>query len=90
MNKLIKTGLASASVIALAVTALVTSPSAYAAGSSSINPQPVTKLTKGGTLTLPILYPPIQYNVSHPDGNDADVNGMMGMTQPSLIYFDSN
>lgn len=90
MNKLVKTGLAGTSAMVLAVTALVTSPSAYAAGSSSINSQPVSKLKQGGTLTLPILYPPINYNISHPDGNDADVSGMMGMTLPSLIYFDSN
>ncbi|MFM7623337.1 MAG: ABC transporter family substrate-binding protein [Actinomycetota bacterium] len=73
----------------MAITALVSVPAANAAGATSINAQPVSKLKQGGTLTLPILYPPIQYNISHPDGNDADVSGMMGMTLPSLIFFDS-
>lgn len=74
----------------LAVTALITAPAANAAGAVSINAQPVSKLKQGGTLTLPIFYPPIQYNISHPDGNDADVSGMMAMTLPSLIFFDGN
>jgi peptide/nickel transport system substrate-binding protein len=78
----------SASVLALSM--MIVAPTANAAGSVSINAQPVSKLKQGGTLTLPILYPPIQYNISHPDGNDADVNTMMGMTLPSLYFFDAN
>ncbi|MFM8961895.1 MAG: ABC transporter family substrate-binding protein [Actinomycetota bacterium] len=84
-----KRAFAAISALSLAITALVSVPAANAAGATSINAQPVSKLKQGGTLTLPILYPPIQYNISHPDGNDADVSGMMGMTLPSLIFFDS-
>ncbi len=90
MKKSFKLGFAAVSALVLGLSALVASPAANAAGSVSINAQPVSKLKQGGTLTLPILYPPIQYNISHPDGNDADVSGMMGMTLPSLIYFDVN
>ena len=81
---------ASLSAMVLAFTALIASSSANAAeGASSINAQPVSKLKQGGTLTLPIFYPPIQYNISHPDGNDYDVNLIVGMTLPGLIKFDS-
>ncbi|NCW47499.1 MAG: ABC transporter family substrate-binding protein [Actinobacteria bacterium] len=89
MKKTLKAVFAGLSALSLAITALVSVPAANAAGATSINAQPVSKLKQGGTLTLPILYPPIQYNISHPDGNDADVSTMMGMTLPSLIYFDS-
>jgi len=89
MKKTFKAVFAGLSALSLAITALVSVPAANAAGATSINAQPVSKLKQGGTLTLPILYPPIQYNISHPDGNDADVSTMMGMTLPSLIYFDS-
>ncbi|MEY2663554.1 MAG: hypothetical protein RIR35_362 [Actinomycetota bacterium] len=90
MKNTLKAVFAGFSALVLVVTALVTAPTANAAGSVSINAQPVSKLKQGGTLTLPILYPPIQYNISHPDGNDADVSTMMGMTLPSFIYFDTN
>lgn len=90
MKKSFKLGFAAVSALVLGLSALVASPAANAAGSVSINAQPVSKLKQGGTLTLPILYPPIQYNISHPDGNDADVNTMMGMTLPNLIKFDTN
>lgn len=90
MKKLMTVVVASISAMVLAVTALITAPAANAAGAVSINAQPVSKLKQGGTLTLPIFYPPIQYNISHPDGNDADVSGMMAMTLPSLIFFDGN
>lgn len=90
MKKTLKAVFAAISALSLAITALLSVPAANAAGATSINAQPVSKLKQGGTLTLPILYPPIQYNISHPDGNDADVSGMMGMTLPSLIFFDSN
>jgi peptide/nickel transport system substrate-binding protein len=89
MKKKLKSLLGIASALVLASVALAAAPVANAAGGISINAQPVSKLKQGGTLTLPILYPPIQYNISHPDGNDADVSGMMGMTLPSFIYFDS-
>lgn len=90
MKKLKTVVVASISAMVLALTALITAPAANAAGAVSINAQPVSKLKQGGTLTLPIFYPPIQYNISHPDGNDADVSGMMAMTLPSLIFFDGN
>lgn len=90
MKKLMTVVVASISAMVLVVTALITAPAANAAGAVSINAQPVSKLKQGGTLTLPIFYPPIQYNISHPDGNDADVSGMMAMTLPSLIFFDGN
>ena len=89
MKKLMTVVVASISAMVLAVTALIAAPAANAAGAVSINAQPVSKLKQGGTLTLPILYPPIQYNISHPDGNDADVSGMMAMTLPGLIFFDA-
>lgn len=89
MKKLMTVVVAGISAIALAVTALIVAPAANAAGAVSINAQPVSKLKQGGTLTLPIFYPPIQYNISHPDGNDADVSGMMAMTLPGLILFDA-
>ncbi len=90
MKKTLKAVFATLSALSLVITALVSVPAANAAGATSINAQPVSKLKQGGTLTLPILYPPIQYNISHPDGNDADVSGMMGMTLPNLIYFDAS
>ena len=90
MKKSLKAALATSGALALALTALVAIPSANAAGNVSINAQPVSKLKQGGTLTLPILYPPINYNISHPDGNDADVSTMMGMTLPGFYFFDAN
>ena len=74
MKKTLKAVFATLSALSLAITALVSVPAANAAGATSINAQPVSKLKQGGTLTLPILYPPIQYNISHPDGNDAAVS----------------
>ncbi len=90
MKNTSKVVMASISAAILALAALVAAPAANAAGATSINAQPVSKLKQGGTLTLPIFYPPIQYNISHPDGNDADVSGMMGMTLPGFILFDAN
>jgi peptide/nickel transport system substrate-binding protein len=65
------------------------SPQIQAAGNSSINEVPVSKLKNGGTLFLPIAHEPIQFNPWHLEGNDAEMNRMMSASLPNLMNSDS-
>lgn len=75
----------------LLATALMASglPQIQAAGNSSINAMPVSKLKAGGTLFLPIAHEPTQFNPWHLDGNDGEINRMMSASLPILMNSDS-
>jgi peptide/nickel transport system substrate-binding protein len=56
---------------------------------SSISATPTSQLKVGGTLFLPIAHEPSQFNPSHIDGNDFEINRMMSASLPSLFNSDT-
>jgi len=67
---------------------LLASTPAFSSELTSINAQPVSKLKTGGTLLLPIVHEPTQFNPWHRDGNDPEINRMMSASLPMLLNSD--
>ncbi|MEY4401617.1 MAG: hypothetical protein RL072_1482 [Actinomycetota bacterium] len=58
------------------------------AGAPDVNPQPVSKLKKGGTFIWATTQLCDNYNTSHVDGNFAGCSYLMGGLLPSTFYTD--
>ncbi len=77
-------------VTGLIFTNLVASaPISYAAPTSGVNAQPVSKLKSGGSLLLPLSQEPRQFNPLHIDANDGELSRMMSASLPSLVVSDA-
>ena len=63
-------------------------PSSDAAGAPDINPQPVSKLKKGGTFVWATTQLCDNYNTNHVDGNFAGCSYLMNGLLPGTFYTD--
>lgn len=70
-------------------TAATTRTGGASANDIDINPVSRDELPDGGTLRLPLVAPPPNFNAGHLDGTSADVANVVGALLPSLFRFDA-